>query len=296
MRAAPQARRALAAALAVAAQHGLRCEEPEILRDASNLLVLLRPAPVVARVMTVTSTFRHGDAWLAREVAIAGWLAAAGAPVVPPSAELPPGPHRHDGLALSFWAWVDEAGRELDAREAGRRLRVCHDLLEGFHADLPPLAALDEAATLVEDLAAAGALSDDDAAVLRRAGRSVRERVDALGLPLQAIHGDAHLNNVINGPEGPLWNDWEDCFLGPRAWDLGCLHAADRVFGRDPAPVAAAAGGYGAAGDDTELEPFLDARRFQGVVVRVVMARAQPEREAWREQAEDLLGSYRERD
>jgi hypothetical protein len=76
----PLTSRALAAALAVAAKQGLRCDEPEILRDASNLLVLLRPAPVVARITTVTSTVRHGDAWLAREVAMASHLAAAGAP------------------------------------------------------------------------------------------------------------------------------------------------------------------------------------------------------------------------
>ena len=172
-------RRALAAALAVAAEHGVRCEEPEILRDASNLLVLLRPAPVVARVMTVTSTFRTGDAWLAREVAIASYLAAAGAPVVPPSAELDPGPHHHDGLVLSFWTYVDEAGRELDAAQAGRRLRICHDLLEHFDGALPALAAIEEAATVLDDLPAAGAVTEDDAAMLRHVGAGVREQIDA---------------------------------------------------------------------------------------------------------------------
>ena len=289
-------RRALAAALAVAARHGVRCAEPEILRDASNLLVRLRPAPVVARVMTVTSTFRTGDAWLAREVAIASYLTAAGAPVVAPSAEVDPGPHHYDGLVLSFWTYVDEAGRELDAAQAGRRLRICHELLEHFDGALPRLAAIEEAATVLDDLLAAGAVTEDDAAMLRHVGAGVREQIDELGLPLQAIHGDAHLNNVINGPDGPLWNDWEDCFLGPRAWDLGCLVGAHRLFHRDPAPVAAARAAYGESGsDDAELEPFLEARRLQGVVIRLVMARAQPERRDWHEQCQDLLAWYRER-
>ena len=290
----PLTRRALAAALAVAARHGLRCEAPQILRDASNLLVLLRPAPVVARVTTVTSTFRPGDAWLAREVAMAGYLAAAGAPVVPPSDELPPGPHEHDGLVLSFWPYVDEGDRPLDAAEAGRRLLRCHDLLRDFPGVLPPLGVLDEADRMLAGLRADATLDADDAALLRRAGDDVRTRIERLALPMQPIHGDAHLDNVINGPDGPLWNDWEDCFLGPRAWDLGCLVASARALGRDPAPGEAALAGYAAPSDDEAIDVFVDARRYQGTAVSIVMAREQPapQRLARRE---SLLAWYRER-
>jgi len=290
----PLTRRALAAALEVAARNGLRCDDPQILRDASNLLVLLRPAPVVARITTVTSTERHGDAWLAREVAMARHLVAAGAPVVAPSDEIAPGPHHHDGLVLSFWTYVDEADRPLDAHEAGRRLRICHDALASFDgADLPRLAVIDEADRVLESLAGAGMLDDDDAALLRRAGADVRARIEALALPMQAVHGDAHLHNVINGPDGPLWNDFEDCFCGPRAWDLGCLHATALVLGRDPAPVAAAQAGYGPALHDDMLGVFLDARRYQGTVWSAVMAREQPG--AFTDRTYALLGWYRER-
>jgi Ser/Thr protein kinase RdoA (MazF antagonist) len=282
--------RALRAAVAVAARHGVRCDEPEIMQDASNLLVRLRPAPVVARVSTVTALARDGDAWFAREVAVAGHLAAAGAPVVAPSAEIEPGPHRHDGLVLTFWTYVDEAGRRMDAHEAGRRLRECHDALTTFPGELPRMAVLDEAQDSIELLAAGGALDEGDAALLRRAGEQVRARVAELALPLQALHGDAHLHNVVNGPDGPLWNDFEDTFHGPRAWDLGCLHATARAFGRDPRPVAAAQAGYGDTLDDATLEAFVDARRFQGTVWSVIMAREQPERG---ERRDELLAHYR---
>lgn len=285
-------RRALRAAVAVAEQHGLRCDEPVVLRDASNLLVRLRPAPVVARVSTLTSTVRRGDAWLAREVAVASHLARAGAPVVAPSPEIAAGPHHHDGLALSFWTYVHEAGRPLDAREAGRRLRLCHDALTSFTGELPRMAVLDEAQAILERLAAAGALEEADAALLRRAGQAVRARIDRLALALQPIHGDAHLHNVVDGPDGPLWNDWEDTFLGPRAWDLGCLHASARAFGRDPGPVAEAQDGYADRVDDDALDAFVDARRFQGTVWSVVMALERPDR---RERAASLIGSYRDR-
>jgi hypothetical protein len=33
------------------------------------------------------------------------------------------------------------------------------------------------------------------------------------------------LRNVLSGPGGPLWNDWEDTCLGPVGWDVGCLLA-----------------------------------------------------------------------
>lgn len=292
MTAAALTRRALRAAVAVAAEHGLRCDEPAVLADASNLLVRLAPAPVVARVSTVVSLMRPGDAWLAREVAIARHLVAAGAPVVAPSAEIDPGPHHHDGLVLSFWTYVEERPVPIDFEEAGRRLRVCHETLTSFDGDLPAMAALDEAQALIEQLAATGDLGDADAALLRRAGEQARERIDALGLPWQALHGDAHLHNVINGRDGPLWNDWEDTFRGPRAWDLGCMHAAARAFGRDPEPVAAAQRGYGDPLDEATLGAFVDARRFQGTAFMVLMAREQPDRRA---RSERLLAYYRER-
>ena len=284
--------RALRAALDVAAEHGVHCERPIVLQNASNLLVRLDPAPVVARVTTVTSLMRAGDAWLRREVALALHLAAAGAPVVPPSTELPCGPHARDGLTLSFWTYVDEAARPLDAPEAGRRLRVCHDALRSFGGELPRWAVLDEAHAVLDRVAAAGTLAQDDAALLRRAGVAARARLEQLSPLLQAIHGDAHLHNVINGPDGPLWNDWEDAFLGPRAWDLGCLHAAAVAFARDPGPVADAQRGYGDDISPDELSACIEARRFQGTVWSVVMASQQPERS---ERAAQLLEYYRDR-
>jgi aminoglycoside phosphotransferase (APT) family kinase protein len=282
---------ALRAAIAVAARHGVRCDEPVILRNASNLLVRLDPAPVVARVMTVTRMVRADDATLDREVAVASHLAALGAPVVPPSAEIPPGPHHHDGEALTFWTYVDEGDRPLDATEAGRRLRACHDALASFAGELPYMGAMSEAHELLAALAATGAVAADDAGRLQAAGDAAAARIDELALPPQAIHGDAHLHNVINGPDGPLWNDWEDTFLGPRAWDLACLHAMARLFGRDPAPVGAAQDGYGEPLHDDVLDAFLQARRFQGTVWSVAMARVQPE---YRERRDFMLAGYRE--
>jgi hypothetical protein len=71
-----------------------------VLKDSNNTIVRLVPSSIVAKV----GTSLHGSSSeaLAREVDVARHLAAAGGPVVPPADELPPGPHRHAGLAVTF--------------------------------------------------------------------------------------------------------------------------------------------------------------------------------------------------
>jgi hypothetical protein len=258
-------RRGLAAVSAVATQAGLHFGEPKILRDRGNLLVHLSPAPVVARVATLTGTRRVGDRWLRREVAVADFLARAGAPVVAPSVELDPGPHTHEGISLSFWNYVEEIEVPLDAAEAGRHLRVCHEALTGYEGGLEPLGTLAEAERWLEELCAEGRVDVDRVARLRGDASDARQRIEALGLPMQAVHGDAHLDNAINTPGGPLWNDWEDTCLAPRALDLGCMEAAASVWGDDPEPVAAALAAYGEI-DPEALAVFVAVRRFQGTL------------------------------
>jgi hypothetical protein len=91
-------------AVSLARSHGLAVENPIVLRDLSNLLVHLQPSPVVARVATTTAAARGGGLeWLSREVDLAAFLVTRGAPVVAPAAELPPGPHLHEGWPITFW-------------------------------------------------------------------------------------------------------------------------------------------------------------------------------------------------
>jgi hypothetical protein len=111
-----RSRQAVAAAVAVARRHGLGVEQPAVLNDLFSVMVHLRPAPVVARVPTWVSRLRVpvGD-WLDREIAVTTYLSDQGLPVVTPSQELPPGPHHHDGFAISFWTYL-EPDPELLAR------------------------------------------------------------------------------------------------------------------------------------------------------------------------------------
>ena len=95
----------------------------------------------------------------------------------------------------------------------------------------------------------------------------------AMRSPVQPLHGDAHLRNVLAGPDGPLWNDWEDTTLGPLHWDAACLIAPSVVSGSDDgAREALRAAGLDAL-DPAELSIWTDARILQGAIWSLFMGR-----------------------
>jgi hypothetical protein len=205
----------LHAALTAAHAHGLPTSHPVVLRDLTNLIVHLRPAPVVARVQLTLGALR-GLAWARTEIAAAQFLAAAGAPVAPPASDVDPGPHEVDGLLATFWTYVDHDPALADATTAGRSLRELHEAFAAYDGELPTCDRLGEVRRLVDDPEL----------------RAFAERLPPLdGGP---IHGDAHLGNVLWTREGPLWSDLENICRGPREFDLACL-------GFRPSPEADAA-------------------------------------------------------
>jgi len=204
----------------------VRVDEPVVLRDAWNVLVHLKPAPVVARVSSGAATMDPQD--IVRELAVAGHAARAGAPVAPPSDLLDPGPHEYDGRTLAFWRYVEQEG-EVDVAAAGEGLRAVHEALADYPGELPALHHMD-------DLLEEPALSPD---------RELLAELAARPLPAgQAVHGDAHLFNTMSTASGPLWHDFETTCLGPREYDLAALVQRHRVHG-DDARSAVALAAYG---------------------------------------------------
>lgn len=128
------------AAAAVATDHGLHVAEPVVLADAFNVVAWLQPTPVVARIIGIPALLRSTmDEIIGREIRVANFLVEQGVRAVRPSAELPPGPHRRDGLWLSFWEHVQiEDGRPSSA-VAGGLLRDLHSVLADYHEDSPSL-------------------------------------------------------------------------------------------------------------------------------------------------------------
>ncbi len=205
------------AAMEVAKAHGIVPDRCEILQNASTLVLRLTET-LVARVVTDLEGPRQGSEWFVRENAVAQYLALHGAPVIPLHPEIPPGPHEHLGYTLNFWQFVSRIEAEPDPTETGISLFQCHRLLESFTEPLPKLAILTESLALLET-------HEEREVFSRRHLCMLRERLNASlealkSFPSQALHGDAHLGNLMNTSQGLLWTDWEDTFLGPVEWDL----------------------------------------------------------------------------
>lgn len=254
--------RALAAAQAVARERGVACGEAVRIAAGSNSLVHLKPSPVVARVMTGTAPL-HDDPeqWLAREVAVGGFLAERTDLVVPPSKILPPGPHERDELWMTMWEFVpqDEQLPPLAPRELGRSLRHLHAALADFRGDLAPLGEIrDWLERLRAQLRPSPTMTQRDIDSLRSKLAALTPVVFESSLPAQAIHGDASISNLLRMESRLLWNDLEDVCVGPVEWDVAGIVASARARGGSEQFTDELLAAYG--GPDLEgLEPFLEA-------------------------------------
>lgn len=258
--AAPIEQRALEAACAVAADHALPCEQAVVLQSGSNVLVHLRPSPVVARVMTGTVVLHEDPArWLSREVAVLSFLAPSRIAVAP-SSSVGPGPYQRDGLWMTLWESLGDpgqAGLDRGAEVLGQALRQLHDELSGFSGELPGFADVQHRIErLLRLLRPSAELSAERIESLAARLLALGETVFGTPLPAQALHGDASLFNLLTSTSGSLvWNDFEDTIRGPVHWDLAGYLISLELRGADPAFVARALDAYGGI-DERELAPF----------------------------------------
>jgi hypothetical protein len=261
----------VAAAAAVARAHGLAAGDPVVLHDGVNVVVHLHPAPVVARVATLTPLLRPAiDRPFGREVALAAALAAAGAPVVPPSDLLPPGPHRQDGLTLSFWRQVEVLPAAPTPAVAAAALVE----LQAALADVAPGWDGDVLDTPLDDLAAftrRGRELGAPARLVTVVGELVERLRPQLTGPAGHLHGDAHPGNLLATPAGWRWTDLEDSCRGPRGWDLACLRTTSRLDGR------AALDALPEPPGEAELAPFVHLRLLHAAAWWFVHAVRVPE-------------------
>ena len=256
---------AVAAAVAVVPSAG-----PVVLADGANVVVHLRPAPVVAKVAASTQLVREPAEWLARELAVASFLDRCGLAVVRPADDRV---HRSGGCVLTLWQHLPhEPGATAEPAVIGPMLRELHTALAGCPTPLPRLAPpLEDVRRFL--------LRAPHAGMQRAYDRLVRELGDADG---PALHGDPHPGNLLLGARGWTWADLEDACSGPVAWDLACLLDSSRVDG------AAAVRAYGApvAG----LAPWVELRRLHKTAWYCLYAERLP---ASRARADELLATWR---
>ncbi len=198
--------RAVAAALALAREYGLRVEESTVLNDLFSLMVHLRPAPVVARVTTYMPKLRTPLAdWLDREIAVTTYLSEQGAPVVAPSQELPPDLHERDGFWVSFWTYVEpDPDRTPTTDDCSALLPDLHTALRSYPGELPALCADDVTRGLGTLGGADDVLNESDVDLLCASAERLRPLWGAPGGEAQPLHGDVHPGNLISTRDGGL--------------------------------------------------------------------------------------------
>jgi hypothetical protein len=216
----------LEAAAILAADHGVEFDELVVLKDGSNLLVQLAPAPIVLRVATFTAQIRRDPLpWLRREADLVSWIASAGAPVMPPSGIIPVGPHVVGGWAMTAWGHVEHrAGVVPDAPSALAALDELHVAMLDYPGDLPLLIpAADDLDRAIAFGVGEGLLSPGQAGDLRDRRDGLFAEVVMTAPDRQALHGDAFPRNALVTERGIVWIDFEDCCSGPAIWDHATL-------------------------------------------------------------------------
>jgi len=282
------------AACGVATSCGLPCADAVLLaHDSSNIVVLLAPSPVVARVVTLRAAL-HADIerWLRREVAIGMYLAAAGAPAAAPSELVAPGPYERDGLWMTMWHYIDHDPRVQPPPAAlGAALRDLHEALAAYDGDLPPYTALlSEIGRLLDE-------TSDDRELDRRDRSLLYAELDRLApilfevdLPAQPLHGNASLRHVLCEHGRLAWANFEDACRGPLAWDLGALALAIGRRGGVTADVEEALRAHGLGVESVQLEPFVAAHALYDTAWLSFLAQRRP---LWRDRANDQLEWWR---
>jgi hypothetical protein len=196
-----------------------------VLHDANNVVVHLAPSPVVAKLCAATTGDR-GWRKLAVEMDIARHLVQAGAPVVGPSPELPPGPHAEGGYAMTFWRYQDhDPSAVMAGRAAGQVLAQVHEALDSYRGTFPSFLdrQVRRTSRILFDETAASAIPASERSFLRREYLSITSVLGETKVSGRTLHGDPHRGNLLVSHGGCLMIDFESVCSGPVEWDVSAL-------------------------------------------------------------------------
>jgi aminoglycoside phosphotransferase (APT) family kinase protein len=206
------------AAVRVASRLGLWVTNPTVLSDSNNLVLWLRPAPVVAKV----GVGHHRR--LALELSIARHLTTLGAPISPPAADVPPEVHRDGNVEVTFWAYQPHIDGDPDPQAVAAALREVHEAMLSHPGRLPQYSEeLESVAEVLGNDDRTRALRPEDRDLLCSALELLRSRLDTV--ELVPLHGSPHNGNMLIHDGDVRFIDFETACLGPVEWDLAHLSA-----------------------------------------------------------------------
>lgn len=147
-----------------------------------------------------------------------------------------------------------------------------HAALRDVPFELPRLGLCADLSLALDLLERSASLSAPVLELLRAENERLGSSLAAF--PVRPLHGDAHPGNLLATPLGPMWNDFEDTWLGPLGWDLACLATSGLMDG------GAAVAAYPGPVDAVELAVCVRLRKVFGVVWRYVLGLRFPSRRA----------------
>lgn len=216
-------------AVDVAATRGIHSSNPQLLQESNNVVVWLKPHPVIAKVGV------HGDSAtvLDHEYRVATALAHRQAAIAIPRFSTIDHPgFAQSGTCVTLWERLETTPGEITPTDAGVSLRQLHRDLAAIQLPLPSIRKnLERAASLLPHDHFLQALTPDDRTFLRRTWAALSQKYDEASPREVPIHGEPHEGNRILTADGLCWIDFEDACLGPVEWDVSFLpEAAHAAF------------------------------------------------------------------
>ncbi|WP_188986997.1 phosphotransferase enzyme family protein [Saccharopolyspora thermophila] len=270
----------------VCASVGLDPRGARLIRFVNNGVFLLREQPVIVRVVLSPSfTYRAFNA-----VEAARWLAVHDVPAV----RLLPGldqPVQVGEHLATLWQHVPEIGPMPSGADLGELLRRMHSKPASPNfLDWQPMA------DIRRRLADAVEIDPADRAFLEQRCDHLEERLAELSFPLprSVIHADAHLGNVIGGPDGPVLCDLDSVCIGPPEWDLTPIAVGRLRMGHPPSWQDELARAYGF--DITAWEGFPVLRELRELKITTGVLPILRSKPGVREQLHRRLRTLREGD
>jgi hypothetical protein len=250
------ARRAVNAAVSVAAALDLPAHDVVVLNNSNRLVAHLLPCNVVARVSPV------GWFSAAREVELARYLAEeTDGPIAELDPRVEPRSVIRDGFEISMWTYFETGpSREVPPGAYARAIERLHGALRRVDLRAPHFAdRVGEMQREIADGDTTPDLPDEDRALLVHRLEIPRELLTDRGATEQLLHGEPHRWNLLTTNRGLLFIDLENCAFGPVEYDLAWVpndvteryrHADRELVGECRALVLALVAAHRWRGDD----------------------------------------------
>ncbi len=212
---------AIKVAIEISADYDIKSNAPILLKDSNNTVIHLAPSPVVAKV--ATSTLRKQNASnLEHELNVALHLAGLGAPIIPPSKELPPAVYRKRDLEVTFWQYCPgEVREEIDCPELITALKEFQAAFANYQGELKSFTEkYQECYSLLDSDRLSPELSMADRRFLGQFYEKLCAKLQTFDYECVPAHEEIHSGNVLWTETKPLLIDFESCCLAPREIDF----------------------------------------------------------------------------